>query len=359
MHTYALQDCQIIINKTNKIRKLYLELSSECNFTCEMCFRHHFSTPLGTMSDATFQRVLAQLEHLPWLKEIVIGGIGEPLLHKNFTHIVKELKDRGYNVTVTSNGSLIEPLIDFLISIQLDKIVLSYESGDIGHANESEILKTIKLLNQRKILFGKEYPLITLLMVMTQENLAYLPQIAQKLKGSGIKEVLLSNLLPASESHRKLVLYPYPEPAEVTTFKNDLLLNILLEKTRCQTPKFDIRTERSCDFVDKNAVVIRWDGAVAPCYRFLHSSTELVLNHTKEIKACVFGDVNQTDLLDIWNDRDYTWFRHQVKNSAFPSCIDCTLRDGCDLIESTENDCWGNENTCADCLWSRSIVKCP
>ena len=183
MHTYALQDCQIIINKTNKIRKLYLELSSECNFTCEMCFRHHFSTPLGTMSDATFQRVLAQLEHLPWLKEIVIGGIGEPLLHKNFTHIVKELKDRGYNVTVTSNGSLIEPLIDFLISIQLDKIVLSYESGDIGHANESEILKTIKLLNQRKILFGKEYPLITLLMVMTQENLAYLPQIAQKLKG--------------------------------------------------------------------------------------------------------------------------------------------------------------------------------
>ena len=89
MHTYLLQDTKIIINKTNKIRKLYLELSSQCNFTCEMCFRHHFSTPLGTMTDTTLDRVIAQLNELPHLREIVLGGIGEPFLHPKFTDIVR------------------------------------------------------------------------------------------------------------------------------------------------------------------------------------------------------------------------------------------------------------------------------
>ena len=38
MHVCNLQDTDITIHHTASIRKLYLELSSECNFNCAMRF---------------------------------------------------------------------------------------------------------------------------------------------------------------------------------------------------------------------------------------------------------------------------------------------------------------------------------
>ena len=56
MHVYHLQDTDITIHRTASIRKLYLELSSECNFNCAMCFRQTFESDFGTMSAATLAR---------------------------------------------------------------------------------------------------------------------------------------------------------------------------------------------------------------------------------------------------------------------------------------------------------------
>ena len=196
-------------------------------------------------------------------------------------------------------------------------------------------------------------------MVVTSENIHDLPRITSLLRGSGVGEVILSNLLPATEEHKKLVLYPFPEPDEVTAFKNDLFQHILRDRISYNTPHFEIYTERSSNFIENKAVVIRWDGEVAPCYRFLHSRNEIVLDKIKTVKASSFGNLQEKSLLDIWNEQKYTWFRFTVHNSLYPSCIGCPFRDGCNFIESTEADCWGNENSCADCLWSRGIVKCP
>jgi radical SAM protein with 4Fe4S-binding SPASM domain len=169
----------------------------------------------------------------------------------------------------------------------------------------------------------------------------------------------MSNLLTTDPEHRQLVLYSHPEPAEIKQFKSELLKKVLLAKTRCSVPKFEIKTDRYCEFIEQNALVVRWDGAIAPCYRFLHTATEFVEGRRKEIHACIFGNVQHESVLDIWNQRDYAWFRYQVHNSSFPSCIDCQLKDGCEFIKSTISDCWGNENSCADCLWSRGIIRCP
>ncbi|MNO01582.1 hypothetical protein D3C81_2217640 [compost metagenome] len=48
-----------------------------------------------------------------------------------------------------------------------------------------------------------------------------------------------------------------------------------------------------------------------------------------------------------------------MKNYMYPSCTDCDLRDACDFVKTSDIDCWGNEPSCADCLWSRRIVQCP
>lgn len=359
MHVYDLQDTQIILRKTDNIQKLYLEVSSQCNFACEMCFRHSFSTPFGSMSEELLNKVRDEIETLPGLKEIVLGGLGEPLLHPQINELISFIKSKGISVTITTNGALLESFIDFFIEQEVDKIVLSFETGDIGHANENYLFNTIENIKQKKDRLKKNHPVISISMVVTRENIHDLAHIAKRIRNSDTREVLLSNLLPANEEHRELVLYPMPEPDEIKTFKTDLFRNILLDKVSCNSPAFEIKTERSCDFIENRSLVVRWDGEVSPCYRLLYSRNEIILNNTKEIKACSFGNIREQSLLDIWNGREYTWFRFTVHNSRYPSCIDCPLRDGCEFVESTKADCWGNENSCADCLWARRFVKCP
>lgn len=359
MHIYNLQDTQITIRKTNNIRKVYVELSSECNFDCEMCFRQSFSSDAGTMDKEVLDRVRTEIETLPEIQEVVLGGLGEPLLHPNLKEFITFLKQKDIGITITTNGALMEPFVDFFIKEKVDKVVISFETGDIGHSNEREVFGTIKRITEEKKRLQKTRPSIIIFMVVTRENIRDLSRIKDVIRKSGVKEVILSNLLPATEEHQRLVLYPFPETDEVRAFKAGFLLNILLDRMLCHTPYFEVNTERSCDFVENHALVIRWDGEVAPCYRFLHSRNEIVLDNTKVIKPCLFGNIREKSLLDIWNDRKYTWFRFTVHNSRYPSCIDCPFRDGCNFIESTETDCWYNENSCADCLWARGIVKCP
>lgn len=359
MHTYNLRNTQITIRRSHDIRKVYVELSSECNFDCEMCFRQTFASQTGSMEAQILERVKEELRTLPDLKEVVLGGLGEPLLHPQITDLIDFLKRRDVAVSVTTNGALLDSFIDDFIRVGVNRVVISYETGDIGHSNEAQVFATIQKIREQKQQLQKFQPSIQIFMVATNKNIHDLARVAGLLRGSGVKEVLLSNLLPATREHADLVLYPYPEPTEVTDFKTNLLRNVLLERVLCITPRFDVRTERACPFMDQQALVIRWDGHVAPCYRFLHSRNEIVLENSKSVIACTFGSITEKSLLDIWNDRDYCWFRFAIQKSLYPSCIDCPLRDGCEFIESTNADCWGNEHSCADCLWSRRIVRCP
>lgn len=359
MHTYNLRDAQINIPESRTLHKVYVELSSECNFDCEMCFRQSFSTDAGTMSKTLLHAVHDELETLPHLREVVLGGLGEPLLHPNLQDCITFLKQKDIGVTITTNGALMESLIDFFIQQDVDKIVISFETGDIGHSNEEEVFDLLEKILAAKKTLHKFKPTVHIFMVVTKKNIHDLSRLSKRIRSSRLREVILSNLLPATPEHKELALYPFPEPEEVTTFKNHLLQKILLDRILCNTPRFEVRTERSCDFIENNALVIRWDGEVAPCYRFLHARNEIVLDNTKTITPCLFGNILNRKLLDIWNDRQYCWFRFRVHNSLYPSCIDCPLRDGCEFIESTNADCWGNEHSCADCLWSRGIVRCP
>jgi len=69
------------------------------------------------------------------------------------------------------------------------------------------------------------------------------------------------------------------------------------------------------------------------------------------------GDVNESTLATIWASDEYARFRAQVRRFNFPSCVDCDLRDTCD-IASANDGCWGWRPSCADCFWAQDIVRC-
>jgi Fe-coproporphyrin III synthase len=61
------------------IRKLYLEPTTACNLCCRTCIRNSWGMPSENMSSHTFDQIIDSLPELPFLKQVIFSGFGEPL----------------------------------------------------------------------------------------------------------------------------------------------------------------------------------------------------------------------------------------------------------------------------------------
>ncbi len=125
-----------------------------------------------------------------------------------------------------------------------------------------------------------------------------------------------------------------------------------------ELPRMNWGAERRCRFIRSNALVVGWDGGVNPCYALSHSYPYYISGRRKEVTRYTFGNVNESTLAQIWTSDEYVRFRAEVLRFNFPSCVDCGLRDTCDIAEVNDG-CWGWCPSCADCLWAQDIVRCP
>jgi len=117
------------------------------------------------------------------------------------------------------------------------------------------------------------------------------------------------------------------------------------------------RAEGYCRFVGEGAVAIAWDGEVSPCVALMHSYTCYILGREKVIRRYTLGNVGREEITHIWDRDEYVQFRARVQRFDFSPCADC---GGCQLAESNEEDCFGNQfPVCGDCLWARGIILCP
>ena len=351
-------DYEVILTPKPDIQWIYLEVSSVCNFSCEFCFRHSFEEKFGFMEIEVIKRISSQIKFLPKLKGIVIGGIGEPLLHPQILEVIEVLKSSSsVKLILSTNASLLnEDLCKSLINAGIDKIVVSYDAGEPGHLEELVIENLLILSKVKKALSSKK-PVLGIECVIHKRNFELIPKVFKLVKTVGAEELLFTHLLPCKEELDEIVLYP--DENREKEFETLIKKHAPSGGIRIFTPNFRFLTERHCNFVEKKAVVIRWDGFISPCYRFLHTGKERVLGQEKHIRSFGFGSIYEKTILDAWCSPEYALFRYRVKNALFPSCHDCNFREGCQFIESTDVDCWGNSPSCADCLWWRQIILCP
>ncbi|MFP4561729.1 MAG: SPASM domain-containing protein [Spirochaetia bacterium] len=369
---------------------LYIELSSRCNFSCKGCFREGFQETFGDMDDEILKSILSFLdrdEAKGRVRRVIIGGVGEPLLHPRFTWFFQQLSGLVPAIEVQTNGSFLDKgMIDFLVETGLDKLILSYETGALGHAagsnledaavpaGDSETIsglgsgdfpgnaflwKVIERMKDARIRAGKRRPLIALEWVLTRESLEDLEAFGGAVVAAKAEEIIISNILPIDEEGEKEILYRTDGCREGKGELLETLFRSIRHRVHYTVPQFSLRTERYCSFVEKKSAVIRWDGEVAPCYRFLHDGTERVDGKDMELISHSFGNIDKQSLYDIWNSREYIWFRISVSQSLYPSCTDCTLKAGCEYLRDSSGNCWGIEPSCGNCLWSRQIILCP
>ena len=155
--------------------------------------------------------------------------------------------------------------------------------------------------------------------------------------------------------------------------KTDLAIETesVFNKARSLAQKFNVNLElpdifpnlckRVCPYVSRNAIIIRVNGDVAPCYNFLHNHKVFVNNHERDVKELSFGNLQHESLDNIVQGKEYNKFRKILLDISknIPWSGDCLYSTrNCFFVSNNDYDCYGNSPGCNECLYSVGLVNC-
>lgn len=144
-----------------RFRKIYLEISNVCNLRCSFC--PGTKRPPKVMDEATFSALLPQLR--PWTDYLYFHLMGEPLCHAKLDTFLRLASDAGFQVILTTNGTLLRRhQVMLLRAPGLHKVNVSlhaFEANDLqmpfaeyldqclsfGKAAEGKVLVSYRLWN--------------------------------------------------------------------------------------------------------------------------------------------------------------------------------------------------------------------
>lgn len=94
-----------MIPENNEIR---FETTTKCNYNCIICARDKFIRKIETMSFDLFRKLLDKIiAETSQYDTVTFSGFGEPLLDDTLNDKIKYAKNKGFNVLILSNGSLL------------------------------------------------------------------------------------------------------------------------------------------------------------------------------------------------------------------------------------------------------------
>lgn len=133
-------------------KTVQIGITNRCNFNCKMCQRHDLNVPIKDMDYKLFEAVLTKIKKA---KNVILTGWGEPFMHPDIIKMIRLCKEKGFNVRLTSNGSLLNnALISDIIDSKLDAITFSVDSVnpdkiDGGHIILNQLNNIKKLSMER------------------------------------------------------------------------------------------------------------------------------------------------------------------------------------------------------------------
>ncbi len=356
----------ILLPRLLDLTKLYVEPTTSCNLECRTCIRHVWDAPTGAMPMDVFRSLLEQTKELPALKRVVLSGLGEPFTHPDILDMVGLVRERGLDVTIGSNGLLLEESkAEALVRLGVDRLVISLDGvsaetyNDVRGTAISQIIENIHGLNEVKRTLGSLTPALGIEFVALKRNIQELAQLSGLASRLGASRVLVSNVLAYTDEMRDEILYGYEPRPPFNAGSWPVKADAWVMWGTLDLPRMHWGAEQRCRFVQDRAAVVTADGCVVPCYALSHNYSYLTIDgRRKQVTRYSLGNVSQQSLAEIWSSEEYCRFRREVQDFHFPSCPDCDLRDSCDFREKNEA-CWGWNPSCADCLWAQDIIRCP
>lgn len=369
----------------DNLTKLYVEITSRCNLSCQMCIQRVWNTPKGDMPLQTFGALMDSLADLPTRPIIHLGGYGEPTYHPNFLEIVARSKAIGARVEMTTNGTLLTPdMAEALLDLDLDRLVVSIDGvtpqsyGDVRvNGSLTRVINNLRELHRQRLRRGTRHsnPQVEISFVAMKSNIADLPELPRLATRIGAWDVKVSNVIPHTPAMEREILYERALTAcayRETRWAVDVSLPKLDFDSHTLGPLEHLWAGRSsitllktslsarndyCEFTQDGYAAVRWDGEVSPCLSLLYDHPEYIRGRRKDITRRAFGNINQQPFPAIWSAPEYVAFRDKVRAFEFSPCTTC---GGCERFPRNYEDC--TENTfpvCGGCLWAQGFISCP
>lgn len=373
-----IEGATILYRGLPDLRRLYVEVTSRCDAGCIMCVRRTWKEAEGDLSEALFQALMEEVPRFPLLEWLYLGGFGEPLLHPRLLYMIRLARDKGLRIKISSNGQYLAAMAEDLVQLGVEEIIVSCDSAAaesfeaLRCSSFERLEEGIRALNRAKKKYESTLPRLVLEFVAMKRNMSELKDLPELASRWEALALLVTNLLPYSADMRGEILYTYPEASKKVKVdgimpENHVDIGSIVWEAAAKKwftwgtiklPRMVWGAARHCRFVNSYAAVVTWDGEVTPCYPLSHSYSCFVFGRRKEVKRYSFGNLKDSSLYALWTSEEYVKFRGKVRLFRFPSCVDCQLAYTCDY--PAENcDCWGNDPSCADCLWAQDIIQCP
>lgn len=344
------------------LKKIYLELTNDCNMNCKICYRHSWNEKIENMNPILFQKIKNDIKAFESVETIVLGGIGEPTYAPLICQAIEELQS--YELILTTNAFNLSADLLRLIVLNVDKVMISLDGM---HENFLRIRgnSLAVILNNITNLMGLKHKMhntglqIGIQFVISKDNVNDILDVIDLVNDLNIHSLVLVNLIPQTKSNADKIYYTRYENKEAALHFKKILSYSSKKGVNVRFPNYELKTERRCSFMDDEAVFITSSGDVVPCYRMSHTYKEFVFGREKTVWKHSFGNVSEKSLGDIWFSKEYVSFRNYVSNNKYPSCIDCDLVEGCTIVNDSATDCYAGSPSCADCLWSRNFTSCP
>jgi cyclic pyranopterin phosphate synthase len=118
----------VAVENKRRFRKLRISLTSACNFHCPYCVSAETLPAEYAPEPAVVIGWVKEIHQANPLRQVRLTG-GEPLLYSDLTSLVRELKQLGIpDIALTTNASLLEPLLPELVSAGLNSLNVSLDA---------------------------------------------------------------------------------------------------------------------------------------------------------------------------------------------------------------------------------------
>lgn len=160
------------------------ELTSRCNFKCEMCYVHEGCEQTDALSTDDWLKMGEEAKKAGTLFLLLTGG--EPLIRKDFTELYTKLKGMGFLVSLNTNGSLVHKYEDLFRNNPPARVNISlYGTDDDTYESlckvrmYSQVVENIKLLKDIGVS-------VNLNAVFTKENKHQIKKIIDTASSLGV-----------------------------------------------------------------------------------------------------------------------------------------------------------------------------
>ncbi len=312
---------------------LYLEVSNQCNLACKTC-----PITYGKVEEpATLN--LAQVQHLvsqfSTVMQVVLHGIGEPLLNRELADIIRWLKQRGIYVLFNSNGTLINRRWrEALVRSGLDEIRISLDAATpetFAHVRGKPmfdvIIKNIKALIALKAERGSATPEVSLWLTGLRETLNELSDFIHLAHSLRIDCVYLQRLVYWKSHNNDQLARPEQSLFKSLQREEESIVKSAEELARQLGVRFEASGATSPSAsLSRNGREQPWSACMRP-WTLMYITARgsafpccIAPFSTENLGQLSLGNTFSQGLASIWNGRRYQEFRRRLLSVDPPEC---------------------------------------